>query len=74
MVIDRNSQYCFSLFFFFYRSVNSNSENRDSGVSDIDLGPLPSPPVKSTKQHLDDSFGNSPSQQTTPKRAALTVT
>jgi IQ motif/SEC7 domain-containing protein len=56
------------------RSVNSNSENRDSGVSDIDLGPLPSPPVKSTKQHLDDSFGNSPSQQTTPKRAALTVT
>ncbi|CAI6354056.1 unnamed protein product [Macrosiphum euphorbiae] len=58
------------------RSVNSNSENRDSGVADIDLGPLPSPPVRSPKQHTDDSFENSPSSQAqaTPKRAALTVT
>lgn len=55
--------------------MNSNSENRDSGVADIDLGPLPSPPVRSPKQHPEDSFGNNPpSQQATPKRAALTVT
>lgn len=61
--------------FIYLRSTNSNSENRDSGVADIDLGPLPSLPVRSPKQHPDNSFGNSSSsQQTTPKRAALTVT
>jgi len=66
----------FHLFYFILicRSVNSNSENRDSGVADIDLGPLPSPPVRNPK-HPDDTFENSsPSQQATPKRAALTVT
>lgn len=68
--------YHFNLYYFFwiFRSVNSNSENRDSGVADIDLGPLPSPPVHSPKQHPDDSLENSPSSQATPKRAALTVT
>lgn len=65
----------FIYFILIFRSVNSNSENRDSGVADIDLGPLPSPPVRSPKQHPDDTFENgSPSQQATPKRAALTVT
>lgn len=63
------------LIFFYNRSVNSSSENRDSGVADIDLGPLPSPPVRSPQQHSDASFGNSQTiQQATPKRAALTVT
>jgi len=57
------------LLYFIYRSINSNSENRDSGVSDIDLGPLPSPPTRNSKQH--DSFGKN---QATPKRPALTVT
>ncbi|XP_050529798.1 IQ motif and SEC7 domain-containing protein 1 [Daktulosphaira vitifoliae] len=56
------------------RSGNSNSDNRDSGVADIDLGPLPSPPMRSSKQNPDDSFGNLQTKQTTPKRAALTVT
>lgn len=68
-------KYLYYSLYFNYRSVNSNSENRDSGVSDIDLGPLPTPPVKSNKQHLDVSFDkSSSSQQTTPKRPALTVT
>jgi len=48
------------------RSINSNSENRDSGVSDIDLGPLP---MGSPKEQ--DSFRRN---QATPKRPALTVT
>lgn len=65
----------FIIIFFLCRSVNSNSENRDSGVADIDLGPLPCPPVHSPKQHPDDTFeNNTPSQQATPKRTALTVT
>lgn len=65
----------FVLIVFVRRSVNSNSENRDSGVSDIDLGPLPSPPIRNAKQQPDNSFGNSSSpQQATPKRSALTVT
>jgi len=52
-----------------------NSENRDSGVSDIELGTLPSLPVRSPKPHSDESFKNGQSsQQATPKRASLTVT
>lgn len=58
---------------FYCRSVNSSTENRDSGVSDVDLGPLPPYPVKNNKQLLEVSFENSSSQQVTPKRPALTV-
>jgi len=55
--------------------VNTNSENRDSGVSDVDLGPLPPyPAVKNNKPLLEISFEKSSSQQVTPKRPALTVT
>lgn len=55
------------------RLVNSNSQNRDSGV-DIDLGPLPSP-VCNSKQNPDSSLGNNTSgqQAATSTRAALTV-
>lgn len=66
---------CNIVLYFYCRTVSTNSENRDSGVSDVDLGPLPPyPPVKNNKPLLEVSFEKSSSQQVTPKRPALTVT